>query len=61
MGFTGSIAAVLKRILTALIAGSLAVGLLWVGKWGFLALWGGAGLLLLAEWHRGEAYPSQPK
>ncbi len=47
----------LRRILTALVAGSLVVGLLWVGKVGFLAVWGVAGLLLLGEWHRGEALP----
>lgn len=47
----------LRRILTALVAGSLVVGLLWLGKVGFLALWGTVGVLLLAEWHRGEGLP----
>jgi phosphatidate cytidylyltransferase len=45
---------VLRRTITALIALIVVGGLLWVGKKGFLFLWGVGSLLLSYEWLRGE-------
>lgn len=46
-----------QRILTALLGIPIVVGMLIVGKWGFIGVWGAAGALLILEWLQAESVP----
>ncbi|MEN2992578.1 MAG: phosphatidate cytidylyltransferase [Bacteroidia bacterium] len=46
-----------RRVVTAVVAGTLVVGLLWIGPMGFLMGWLIAGLILIWEWQEGERLP----
>ncbi len=47
----------IRRVVTALVLIPVVLGLLWVGKWGFLGLWLVCGLLMAWEYTTSLAWP----